>query len=403
MSASPNPYRPGAGVSPPVLAGREAVLTRFDALAREVGETGEGRRPWVLVGTRGVGKTVLLAELRDRAADAGWLTARVEAGPPETIAASLVRELFVPLRRAVADQRGRARTSRSLPEGLRRVLAVFSAFKLQVDTTGRLTFGIDVDVPREAALTGDLGTDVYELLRALGLWVRSEGRCALLTIDELDAAPPADLAGLNKALHLLGQDELPVPLQVVGAGQPQLPALLVRANPYAERLYEFLAIAALPPRAAGEALTAPARHLGVTWEEDGLVHAVAETWGVPYFLQSVGRIAWDLHSGDQITAPDARGAVALAFTEAQGLFRARWDQATPAQQSVIAALAALGGDADVAAVAEKMGRTTGSLSRVRADLVARGFVEAPRSGRVRFTLPGFAEFVVQGPGLDGGA
>lgn len=381
-----NPYRPGAGIAPPVLAGRETLLDDFDALLREVSASGEGQRPWAITGARGVGKTVLLLELLQRAHDAGWTTARVEAGPPEDLVESLTRALYIPLRQAA----GRSRTTAGA--ALRRVLAVFTALRVTVDTSGRLSFGVDVEPPA-VEVGADLGSDLHHLLHALGEWARAEGSAVLLTVDELHAAPPAELAALNKALHRLGQDDLPVPVQVVAAGQAGLPGVLARANPYAERLWAFRAIGSLDDDAAAHALVAPAAHLRVTWEDDAVARAVVASWGVPFFLQSIGRFAWQLRRGATIRRADVDAAVELAFADARGLYASRWEQLTALQRTFVTALAEAGGEADLADLADALGRPAAGLGRVRSDLVARGVVEPAGRGRVRFPLPGFADHV----------
>lgn len=394
MSDPKNPYRPGAGISPPVLAGRDDQLALFDELLTDVGGTGEGTRPWLVTGTRGVGKTVLLLEYAQRAQDAGWEVASIEAGPPESLARAFVRELFVPLHRALSARADARRVQPRTPAAiaLRKVLAAFASFRLQWDTRGTMSFGLEIKPdPDAVAATGDLGADLYELLRALGEWLRTENRAGLITIDELDAALPEDIHGLNKALHLLGQDDLPVPLHVVAAGQQRLPSILAKANAYAERLYVVHQLGPLTPDAARAALTEPAAHLGVTWEEKAVDDVVEISWAVPYFLQAIGREAWELKQGETITRDDAGAATLLAFEDAQSLFRSRWEALTVAQRSLVAALAARGGTATVKEVGEDLGRTPAQLSRPRAELVARGIVVAD-SGRLRFTLPGFAQF-----------
>jgi len=219
---------------------------------------------------------------------------------------------------------------------------VFSALRVTVDSAGTLSFGVDVEPPAED--TGaDLGTDLHHLLHALGEWARAEGTAVLLTIDELDAAPQAEIAALNRALHRLGQDDLPVPVHVVAAGQAALPGTLARATAYAERLWAFHHIGPLDDDAAAHALRAPAAHLRVSWEEGAVDLAVRSSWGVPFLLQSIGRFAWQLRTGAVITRDDAAAAVELALADARGLFAARWEQLTQAQQSFVGALADAGG------------------------------------------------------------
>ncbi len=379
------------------------MLASFDELVSDVGATGEGTRPWLVTGTRGVGKTVLLLEFAQRARDAGWEVASIEAGPPEHLARAFVRELYVPMHRAWARHQAARSADQLSPvrSALRRLIGVFSSFRVQWDTKGVASFSLDLkpDEP-EVHLSGDLGSDLFELLRALGEWLRTENRAALITIDELDAAVTPDLHGINKALHLLGQEDLPVPIHVVAAGQSHLPTVLAKANPYAERLYRVVPLGPLSRGAALTALTEPARHVGVQWEEGAAEDVVEATWAVPYFLQAVGRYAFELRRAGTIRRVDAHAAVGLAFEEAESIFRVRWDGLTEAQRGLVVALSKRGGEASLAELAADRGRTTAQLSRPRSQLIARGVVEASSSGRLRMTLPGFAEFAARLAGED---
>src|ERR671915_2169596 len=75
-----NPFAPGAGQRPPELAGRDRELTAFEVVLERVAR-GRPERSLVLTGLRGVGKTVLLGELRSMAMRRGWGAGKVEARP----------------------------------------------------------------------------------------------------------------------------------------------------------------------------------------------------------------------------------------------------------------------------------------------------------------------------------
>lgn len=94
-----SPYAPGAGVAPPLLAGRDAVRARATEMcARTTNFGSPGRSPLILTGVRGVGKTVTLRAVTDDAADHGFivvrttvdrhgsLTRRIAAGVAEALA-----------------------------------------------------------------------------------------------------------------------------------------------------------------------------------------------------------------------------------------------------------------------------------------------------------------------------
>src|SRR4051812_226306 len=78
MSSERNPYRPGVGLPPPHLAGREQEQQRFQRVLRSAPEIPGNIR---LSGLRGVGKTVLLARFKEIAESAGWATVSVEVQP----------------------------------------------------------------------------------------------------------------------------------------------------------------------------------------------------------------------------------------------------------------------------------------------------------------------------------
>ena len=79
-----NPYAPGAGQRPPELAGRDRELGRFDVVLERVAR-GRPERSLVLTGLRGVGKTVLLNQLRSQAIGRLWGTGKIEARPDQSI------------------------------------------------------------------------------------------------------------------------------------------------------------------------------------------------------------------------------------------------------------------------------------------------------------------------------
>lgn len=57
-----NPFSPGAGTPPPELAGRSVLIDRVRVLLARIRE-GRPEKSTLLVGLRGVGKTVLLNEI----------------------------------------------------------------------------------------------------------------------------------------------------------------------------------------------------------------------------------------------------------------------------------------------------------------------------------------------------
>ena len=185
-----------------------------------------------------------------------------------------------------------------------------------------------------------------------------------------------ELVAINTALHYLGQGELPLPLMLVGAGLPSLPAQLADATSYAERLYDYRPVGLLDRPAAVDALTIPTRALGVDWDDTALAMSADVAGGYPYFLQAIGKHVWDNAINSPISADDVGVGMRDARREVDdGLYRSRWERATPAQRDLLRALADQAGDgaATVSALASRMRKSRASdLSVARNELIKKG-------------------------------
>jgi AAA ATPase domain len=381
-----NPFAPGAGRRPPELAGRDDDLARFEVLLLRT-EAGKIDRGIVHTGLRGVGKTVLLNEYRAAAERREWVVGKVEAG----VGRSFRHLASQALNRSLRAAGGRFGTDR-----LRGLLAVFKAFTLKVAPDGSLALGIDVDAASARGNTGDLETDLTELLTDLGTTVAELGTGALLLIDEMQDLDRSEREAIAGACHEIGQRDLPV--VVVGAGLPNLPGVLAEARSYAERLFEYRTIGALEPAAAEAAITRPTAALGVTWEPDALEALLDATIGYPYFLQVYGRQAWDYAASNPIDHRDVRVGMQAARHELDGgFFGSRWDRVSARQRDYLRAMAEVAGDEPVATadVATHLGLAMANLSVARDQLIRKGLLYAPERGVIAFTVPGMAEFILR--------
>ncbi|HTH06159.1 MAG TPA: ATP-binding protein [Ilumatobacteraceae bacterium] len=387
MDPRTNPYSPGAGVRPVELAGRAEERQAFDVLMARA-EAGRPAQSLVFFGVRGVGKTVLINELRATARDRGWITAKVEAdqGTDRTPFRSQVSSALTTSLRHV---QGRGRVGDRVKTALR----TFKSFSLVASPDGSLSVGIDVEAARGRADTGSIAVDLAELAVDLADAARDLGSGAVLFIDELQHLDTDELAAVCHACHEAGQRD--APFFVVGAGLPNLPALLAGAKSYAERLFQFSRIDRLPLDDAWAALIRPATAAGVQWAREA-AHVVLEaSAGYPYFLQQYGQTSWDAAAASPITVDDAREGIRLGRERLDsGFFRARWERATPAERDYLAAMAVDGdGPSSTGELAERLDKKASSLGPARANLMAKGLVYAPQHGLIAFTVPGMADFV----------
>ena len=380
-----NPYSPGAGMPPPELAGREGVLEKVDVA---LGRTRAGRpsKSVMLVGLRGVGKTVLLLRMRDQAEARGLLVTQVEA--PES--RSLPAMLAPGLRRVLVRLARRSRTRELSLRALRALAGFVGALKVKYHD---IEVGLDLDPEPGLADNGDLELDLQELLETVGQACRGADTGLVMIVDELQYVAEEELAALVVALHRTAQRQLPVIL--VGAGLPQLRGRLGRAKSYAERLFDFPTVGPLSHGAAAQAIAKPAAALGVDYTEDAVTLIFRESEGYPYFLQEWGRHTWNEADRSPITPDDvtAAGSATMATLD-ESFFMVRFDRLTPSEKRYLRAMAELGaGPHRSGDIASQLGRAVTSLGPLRAQLISKGMVWSPGHGETAFTVPRFDGFM----------
>ncbi|NKE55581.1 ATP-binding protein [Lentzea sp. PSKA42] len=388
-----NPFAPGAGQRPPELAGRDKEVSAFEVVLERVAR-GRPERSLVLTGLRGVGKTVLLGELRSMAVKRGWGAGKVEARPE----ADLRRPLSAALHRAIRDLAVRHRA----PDRVEAILGVLKAFALRAAPDGaklrdRWQPGIDVPAASGRADSGDIEIDLVELFTDVAELAQDVGTGVALLIDEMQDLKPDDISALCAACHELSQ--LGAPLVVVGAGLPHLPAVLSASKSYSERLFRYVRIDRLSREDADRAVLAPVEREDAGITDEALDALFDASGGYPYFIQAYGKAAWDGAPADPITALDVSVAAPEADAElAVGFFGSRYERATPAEREYLRSMAELtdGKDAGVntAQVADHLGRKPSSLSPARDSLIKKGLVYSAERGQIAFTVPHFGRFLL---------
>ena len=380
-----NPYSPGAGTPPPELAGRDE-LREVVRVALERVRLGRPTKSLLMVGLRGVGKTVLLDRMRDDAEAAGIHTLRVEAPESRSLPAILAPELRLALLRLSKNENAKSLARRAL-----RGLAGFAkALKVKYHD---IEVGIDFEPEPGLADNGDLELDLQALLQAAGEAAREATTALALFVDELQYVEEDELAALITSLHRTAQRRLPVVL--VGAGLPQLRGRTGRAKSYAERLFDFPEVGPLSPDAAASAIAKPAEAEGVAVNEDALVNIVDRTHGYPYFLQEWGKHAWDVAGGSPITVEDVNRASEIATAALdESFFRVRFDRLTPSEKRYLRAMAELGpGPHRSGEIASVLKQKVTSLGPTRSQLIGKGMIWSPSHGDTAFTVPLFDEFM----------
>ncbi len=395
-----NPYAPGAGQRPPELAGRDEQVRAFDVVLERVARR-RPERSLVLTGLRGVGKTVLLNALRGQAVRKGWGTGKLEARPDQ----SLRRPLASALHQAVREL-GQPAHDGGDPDHVLGVIRSFAERQAGPDAKlrDRWSPGIDVPAVRGRADSGDVEIDLVELMSDVGGLAADLGKGVAVFVDEMQDVGPDDVSALCAACHEVSQSGVPV--IVVGAGLPHLPAVLSASKSYSERLFSYQRIDRLSREEADRALGAPAAEEDAAYDDDALAAMYTATGGYPYFIQAYGKTVWDLAPHSPITAADVAVAAPEAERElAVGFFGSRYERATPGERDYLRAMADAAGDDEdpddpvgsvgTAEVAGVLGKKPQSLSPARDSLLKKGLIYSGERGRIAFTVPHFGRYLRQ--------
>lgn len=384
MDPTRNPFAPGAGARPPELAGREAIIEAARIAIERIAR-GRQEKSQMLLGLRGVGKTVLLNQIAQIAEDSGAIVVPLEAPEGQRLAAYLA-----PALKGVLLRLSRVEQARDLAQRALGVLRGFaSAFTVSIGE-------VDISItPETLADSGNLEVDLPELMGCVGKAAQAARKSVVILLDEVQYLAEEDLRGLIVAMHRIAQRGWPVIL--FGAGLPQVAALAGEAKSYAERLFDYPEVGPLSEMAARSALLEPIEDEGESISEAALERVLGITEGYPYFLQEWGKHSWNTAATSPITETDVEQASNLA-TEAldRSFFRVRFDRLTPREQDYLRAMASLGpGPHRSGDIAEALNISVQTAGPLRSGLIRKGMIWSPAHGQTAFTVPMFDAFMVR--------
>lgn len=380
----PNPFRPGNGVPPPYLAGRDGVLTAFEDWLVEQPPL---HANWSLTGLRGTGKTVLVGEFVTRAERAGWLTLHRELGDRHRddlrFAEAIVEDAEALIGRADAIAAvGQAveRTARWLrPKRI-------GVGEVNMDPSYESSAAAPADVMRRAL--GELDATLSHTGRPGAVLLYDEGH--VLADDRARERYP--LSGMLAALAAVQREHQRV--RIILCGLPTLSLNLKRARTYAERMFRHVVVDNLELDAAADALAIPLATSGRSFALSLIGQIVDQTAGYPYFLQFFGAFTCSRIGLEHVELPDfERIESALLHELDLAFFEDRFLSASSAEQDLLLRMATRSGDrlsaADLRAAMQGIPNVNELLRR----LVARGLLYRPSRGTYRFALPLFGGYL----------
>lgn len=385
MDPTNNPFSPGAGSPPPELVGREAILEGGKILFARVIQS-RSEKSFLLTGLRGVGKTVLLNEMAKLASLAKYHTILIEAHENKSLAAILVPQL----RTLLFSLNRLANAGNKAKRALRVLKSFVNAIKIKV---GDIEFGMGIDPELGSADSGDLEVDLPYLFTIIAEAAFEKKVAIAILIDEIQYFSMQEISALIMAMHKMQQQQLP--LVLIGAGLPNLPALMGESKSYAERLFRFPVVGPLSQSDVALALQDPVKASGVKFTLDALKEIYRLTQGYPYFVQEWGYQCWNYTKKTSITFKTVKAVTSVVTKHLdEDFFRVRFDRLTPAEKNYLRAMAELNDQCnrsgDIAAV---LGSTVSSFAQTRAHLIKKGMIYSPAYGDMAFTVPLFGEFM----------
>ena len=381
MDRIKNPFSPDGGASPPEMVGRDEPLEEARVLFKRVLQ-GRSEKSLLMIGLRGVGKTVLMNEVECLAQSCDYRAIFFEASEDTAFEVQVVRRLPFLL------------YDLSPSVKVFWALMALKSFIITAKIPG-IELGLDIEPSIGIADSGDLEMDLSDLFVAVAEAVAEQQRGVAILIDELQCCDTKALKALIMAVHKIQQKSLP--LVLLGAGLPMLPRLVGNAKPYAERMFNFQRIGALDKPDAIRALQVPVEKHQVAFTEEALDEIFRVTEGYPYFLQEWGYQAWNQAEDRQIDLSIVqRVSEKVVASLDENFFRVHMDRLTPAGKVLLRAMAGLGpGKQRTSDVAAAMSLPIGRLGPIRASLVKKGMLYSPEHGYLAFTAPLFGEFLLR--------
>ena len=357
QTRSANPFRPGSGILPPLLSGREPEIA---ALEERLTRTRQGHpQHTALLGEWAIGKTTLLMH---------WRRLQLQTGDAVVLSMAYpqAKDDFL---RDLAD-----------------------AAKAEADS--RWASGIDIEVGLDVGIAEarvrrahreQSGPDLRQALRRLIERRAKDGHAVVVAVDDIDlVTDPGDtlLQLRATALELYAAD---APIAFVVAASPSLFGTMRVAHEPLVRFFEPILLGPLDPEASVLAIVQPLETTAVTFDPDVVSEVVRLAGGRPYYLQKLAYHAFDSAVDGHLD----RAGFAVAFERAfsavsQEIFAGRWSAMSPVERQVVAVVAAAedarpSGEIEVAA--GRRGVRPASTRQALRRLAARGHVDRLADGR----------------------
>lgn len=377
-----NPYRPGAGLMPVYIAGRDEdiqnVSQMFDALTMDI-----PTQSIIFSGLRGVGKTVLINKLQSIAEEKGIFCKHIEIEERNDFISQIAECSQAFLRTVSAKEKFKHLIQKPL-EAIKSLVVSFNpednSFSLSMQD-------------RELYVSNNLTQTLTEVFSTIGETAQKTETPICFFIDEIQYMKQNQLGSLIAALHRANQ--LGYPIMIIGAGLPKIYKMLSDEKSYSERLFMYKKIDSLTDEQSEKAIEEPAKKFNIIYAHEATNKIVEITKGYPFFIQQLCKIVYDKTNKDVIELFDVENCIDEFLSSLdERFFKSRYERCAESDKKFIFAMVECGElPCTISNVAHNLNKTVGSISTTRAQLISKGIIYPVRYKELDFTVPEFSGYI----------
>jgi RNase adaptor protein for sRNA GlmZ degradation len=377
-----NPYRPGAGLIPIFLAGRDEeiqdITNMFEALKANV-----PIQSVIFSGLRGVGKTVLINKLNEVAEQYGIFCRHIEVETRNDFVSQIATCAQTFLREISAKEK--------FKNLVKKALDAIKSLVISFDTNDN-TFSLSLQ-EKELYVSHNLTQSLTEVFVTIGAAAYASETPICFFIDEIQYMKSNELGALISAIHRSNQ--LGYPIMVIGAGLPKIYKMLSDERSYSERLFTYREIDSLTQEQAAQAIIEPSKKFGVEYTDDAVDKIIEITKGYPFFIQQICQVVYNNVNGKIINKIDVENSIDEFFEKLDnGFFKVRYERCAESDKKFIYAMVRCGElPCTISNVAQNLHKSVNSISTTRAQLINKGIIYPVRYKELDFTVPEFSGFI----------
>lgn len=377
-----NPYRPGAGLMPTYIAGRDEDIANveqmFESLVMNI-----PTQSIIFSGLRGVGKTVLINKLQNIAEEKEIFCRHIEVEERNDFISQIATCSQAFLRKVSTKEKFKHLIQKPL-DAIKSLMISFNP--------NENTFSFSLQ-ERELYTSNNLTQSLTEVFVTIGETAYKTETPICFFIDEIQYMKQNELGSLIAALHRANQ--LGYPIMIVGAGLPKIYKMLSEEKSYSERLFLYKEIGSLTDEQSKTAIEEPVKKFGISYTNEAIQKIIKITRGYPFFIQQMCQVVYKRTDEKIIQDFHIENSVDEFFKLLDvGFFKSRYERCAESDKKFVFAMVRCGElPCTIFNVAKNLHKSVNAISTTRAQLISKGIIYPVRYKELDFTVPEFTGYI----------